>query len=993
MGDKANVTANLSRIQPRLSCAERAVVLFAAFGLAAGFAIGRWGSVPAGLILLASGTILWRIALRRALTKYGDLDSFEIAPLATVIEQASDGMLITDERGTIRYVNPAFTEMTGYTLKEAVGRTPRILKSGKQPPEFYEKLWATLRSGQNWSGELTNRRKDGSLFEEDLNISPVRDRRGVTTGYVAIKRDITERKRQERELRESEEKYRLLVHAIPDLVWTVDSQANPRFLTANVEKLLGFSQQEMYQGGWFKCVHPEDLPGLNETFLEFQSQGGTFRHECRLQRSDGEWIWVQVRAMKMAGGSGLTVGLTTDITERKRAEEAQRASELRYRRLFENNMAGVFRSGWDGRIVDCNDSLARNFGFDSRRELLESGVTATDLYFSPAERDRFLQQLTQHRALTNYEGKFRDRGGKPRWFLLNAIIADDETAGGPLVEGTIIDITERKMAEQRGAEAKEAAEAASRAKSDFLANMSHEIRTPLNGVIGMIDLALDTTLTEEQREYLDISRSSAESLLSVINDILDFSKIEARKLDLERIPFNLREMVAAAMKPLSLRASGKNLELIFEVGREVPHMVTGDPGRLRQVLLNLAGNALKFTEQGEIALHVELLSQSPESVTLRFTVRDTGVGIPLDRQGAIFDAFSQADTSVTRRFGGTGLGLTISKQLISMMNGTIGVKSEPSKGSTFHFTARFGVAGAAPEQPVHASLESLQGLRVLAVDDNQTNRRLLKEILGSWGFEVTLACDGVEALNALKTAATDASPYGLVIADGKMPNMDGFTLVETMKHNAALRAIPVVMLTSAGKRGDAARCREIGVSAYLTKPAGEAEMLEAVLRILAEPDRAGKTALVTRHSIRETRRPLRILVVDDNLVNQKLAVRLLEKHGHSTKSAASGKEAIEQVERSPFDLILMDVQMPEMDGFETTRAIREMEQTTGAHVPIIAMTALAMKADRERCFAAGMDRYISKPISSHELLIAVEEIAVSACQTTQEAGSEVMSLR
>lgn len=967
------------------------MVLFAAFCLAAGFTIGRWGSFPAGLILLASGAISWRIALRRAVTKAGSLASFEVAPLATVIEQASDGMLITDTDGTIRYINPAFTKMTGYTLEEAVGRTPRILKSGKQGPEFYEKLWATLRSGQNWSGEVTNRRKDGSLFEEELNISPVRDRLGVTTGYVAIKRDITERKRQERELRESEEKYRVLVDAIPDMVWTIDGQANPHFITTNVEKLLGFSLEEMYQGGWFGCVHPDDLPGLSEAFLKFQTCGGTFQHECRLQKKDGERIWVQVRAMKMAGGSGLTVGLTTDITERKRAEEAQRVSELRYHRLFDRNMAGVFRTTSTGRILDCNDSLAQTLGYSSSRELMSSVEHSSDLYFDREGRDLFLEQLSARGSLTNHELKFRHRDGTALWLLMNANRDEDPATGGYYIEGTLIDITGRKTAEKRWAEAKEAAEAASRAKSDFLANMSHEIRTPLNGVIGMLDLVLDTGLTQEQHEYLDISRTSAESLLSVINDILDFSKIEARKLDLENIPFNLREMVAAAMKPLGVRASGKNLELILEVGPEVPQTVTGDPGRLRQVLLNLAGNALKFTEQGEIALRVELLSQSPESVTLRFTVSDTGVGIPLDRQRTIFDAFSQADTSVTRRFGGTGLGLTISKQLISMMNGTIGVKSEPSKGSTFHFTARFDLAEAVPERPLRASLESLQGLRVLAVDDNQTNRRLLEQVLSSWGFAATLACDGVEALDALRTAAADARPYSLVIADGKMPNMDGFTLAETIKRDPVLRTVPVVMLTSGGQRGDAARCREIGVSAYLTKPAGEAEMLETVLRILAKPDHAGKTELVTRHSIRETRSPLRILVVDDNIVNQKLAVRLLEKHGHSTQSACSGKVAIEQFERSRFDLILMDVQMPDMDGFEATRAIRKMEQATGAHVPIIAMTALAMKADRERCFEAGMDRYISKPISTHELLIAVEETAVSARQEPQEAESGVLS--
>ena len=441
------------------------------------------------------------------------------------------------------------------------------------------------------------------------------------------------------------------------------------------------------------------------------------------------------------------------------------------------------------------------------------------------------------------------------------------------------------------------------------------------------------------------------------------------------------------MKPLSVRASEKNLELIYEIEPDVPQTIVGDPGRLRQVLLNLAGNALKFTERGEIALRVEVSSQGGESVVLRFTVRDTGVGIPLDRQRSIFEAFSQADTSVTRRFGGTGLGLTISRQLIAMMEGAMGLESEPMKGSTFHFTARFGVAQETMERPLRVPLESLKGLRALAVDDNQTNRRLLEKVLGSWGFEVSLAADGLEALALLRPAALECHPFGVVVADGKMPNMDGLTLAETMKRDPALREIPIVMLTSAGKRGDAARCREIGVSAYLTKPAGEAELLEALLRSLAGPVQTGRpNHLVTRHSIRETHQPLRILVVDDNVVNRRLAGRLLAKHGHLIESAESGKEALQAIERSSFDVILMDVQMPDMDGLEATRAIRRMEQSTGTRIPIIAMTALAMNSDRDRCLAAGMDRYVSKPISANELLIAVEEVAGSAWPALETAG-------
>jgi signal transduction histidine kinase/DNA-binding response OmpR family regulator len=534
-----------------------------------------------------------------------------------------------------------------------------------------------------------------------------------------------------------------------------------------------------------------------------------------------------------------------------------------------------------------------------------------------------------------------------------------------------MEVSERRQAEVESRRAKQVAEAASRAKSEFLANMSHEIRTPLNGVMGMTDLALETELTPEQREYLSTVKMSADSLLTVINDILDFSKIEAGRIDLEVLDFNLRDCLEGTLKTLALRADEKGLELLCEVAPEVPDMVRGDSNRLRQVIINLIGNAIKFTNEGEVVLKVQLDATEGEDRILEFIVSDTGIGIPVEKQALIFEPFSQADTSTTRKYGGTGLGLTISSRLVEMMGGRIRVESLVGRGTQFHFTIRLGVVDArAIDIGEIASPELLRNVKVLVVDDNRTNLRILEGMLKRWEMKPTSVEGGEEALAQLSTARTAGEPFGLILTDMHMPKMDGFSLVENIRRRPELSTITIMMLTSAGHRGDAARCQELGVAAYLLKPIRQSELREAIARVLGAKEQKGAIPLITRYSLQDARDPatfLRVLLAEDNAVNQRLAVRLLEKRGHRVVVAGNGREALEALEKESFDLVLMDVQMPEMDGLAATVAIREKENGTDTHLPVVALTAHAMKGDRERCLTAGMDGYLSKPIRPPEL--------------------------
>ena len=679
---------------------------------------------------------------------------------------------------------------------------------------------------------------------------------------------------------------------------------------------------------------------------------------------------------------------------RHRTRRLHRNTE-RYREMFQRSLAGLYRTTLDGALLECNEAFARIFGYASAEECLQHAVT--DIYQTPEARNAFVARLRAQGQLLGFESVLKRRDGTPVWVLENAILLEDEVDGAPVIEGHLLDITQRKEADAALSKAMEAAEAANKAKSAFLANMSHEVRTPMNGVLGMAELLLQTDMSPDQREQLEIIKISADSLMGVINDVLDFSKIEAGKLDLDAIAFDLRSTLDDTMLALAPRAHQKGLELACEVSPEVPPALFGDPGRLRQIIINLVGNALKFTEQGEVVVMVRSARHEVDRELLEFTVRDTGIGIPLEKQALIFEAFTQADVSTTRRYGGTGLGLTITSNLVDLMGGKIWVESRPGAGSAFHFTIPFETR---PELPAKAQLRDLADLKdatILVVDDNATNRRILDEILVNWGMRPTLVDGGRAALQALARAHYDGRPFTMVLLDYQMPEMDGFEVAARIKNHPELAATTIMMLSSVGERGDAVRCRKLGVAAYLTKPVRQSVLLEAILTVLgaasAPRDPSAEAPLVTRHSLREAQRRLRILLAEDNTVNQVVATRMLEKRGHQVTLAVNGRAALESWETGAFDVILMDIQMPELGGREATVAIRERERTRGGHIPIIAVTASAMKGDRELCFEAGMDGYVSKPLKLEILMEEIDRVTRSAGvggpdERTLAAGSE-----
>ncbi len=664
---------------------------------------------------------------------------------------------------------------------------------------------------------------------------------------------------------------------------------------------------------------------------------------------------------------------------------AYQASERRFRTLASHSPTGIYECDAAGICVYVNDRWCEITGTVPHEVIgqdwsiclraKEAQQILVDWEESVDQQREFAQEL-----------RFEAPDGQVRWALATAVCLLDEQGEVSGYLGNLLDITDRKLAEDEAYQAKAAAEAANRAKSEFLANMSHEIRTPMNGILGMTELTLDSALTQEQRENLGMVKSSADSLLQVINDILDFSKIEAGKLELDPVEFSFRDSLGATVKALGLRTQDKGLELVCQVDPAVPDGLIGDAMRLRQIITNLIGNAIKFTSSGEVAVHVIVDSEQDDSVCLHFSVRDTGIGIPAAKQQAIFESFTQVDASTTRKFGGTGLGLAISSQLVELMSGRLWLESEVGTGSTFHFTAQFQKCRAYGSQ-LQAEVSELAGLSVLIVDDNATNRAMLEITVGQWRMLPTAVGNGVSAVTAMKRATAQGSPFALILLDAYMPDQDGFAVAEQINRDPELSGTTIMMLTSSDRNGEAARCRDLGIACYLRKPISQAELLDAIRTALGTSKRALSEPCLPAEPAPQPQATLRILLAEDNPINQRLAIKALQKRGHTVFLASDGVEALEILEREPVDLVLMDVQMPRMDGLAATAALRARERETGRRLPIVAVTAHAMAGDRELCLAAGMDDYLSKPLRTDELFRVIERLLPGETDSPEETGT------
>jgi len=805
---------------------------------------------------------------------------------------------------------------------------------------------------------------------------------------------------QQAVLEERNERFNQLAEHSGTYIWEVDAAGLYTYVSNVVELILGYSAEELVGRKHFYDLHPESEREVfkKSAFEAFARKERVVNFVNAIRTRDGRIVWVETNGIPRLDGDGELLGYRgadTDVTDRRKAEEALKESEEYFRALTENVSDVIVIMDAKGNLVYESSSHKTMLGYGDG-ELI--GRNVLDFVHLDDQEDltkQFSKLLQKpgsiapvHFRVSHRDGSWRNIEGTCKNLLdfpaVKGIVANyRDVSDRDRVEKELRQTNENLAQQTAFAKTMAAeAEAANAAKSEFLANMSHEIRTPMNGVIGMTSLLLGTRLAPEQREYTKIIRNSGDALLDIINDILDYSKIEAGKLDLEIIDFDLRTTLEEMNDLVALKAYEKGLEFANAIHPDVPSLLRGDPGRLRQILVNLIGNAVKFTEKGEIVIRVKLESENADGVTLRFAVTDTGIGIPKDRMDRLFKSFSQVDGSTTRKYGGTGLGLTISKQLAGMMGGRIGVKSEEGKGSEFWFTADFERQSGVGHKIV-TTPGDIRGKRMLIVDDNETNRYILREQLKSWKCRYTEAASGSEALTLLHHAVTDKDPYEIALLDMQMPGMDGETLGKKIKHDPDLAKTILVLLTSIGQRGDAGRLKEIGFSAYLTKPLKQSQLYDCLATVSGTYKKKSNEQapdIVTRHSIaEEQKRRIRILLAEDNVINQKVATSILGKLGYHADTVANGLEAVKALEMIPYDIVLMDCQMPEMDGYEATGEIRNSESKVLDHkVVVIAMTANAMQGDQEKCLKAGMDDYLTKPVKPQDLSDMLEKWIVGS---------------
>jgi PAS domain S-box-containing protein len=882
---------------------------------------------------------------------------------------------------------------------------------------------------REYESEYRVRTRDGGARWHLARGTVLRDAKGKPVRFIGTSTDITDLKQSDEALQASERRFRLFVDHAADAFFLTDAQG--RVLDANHRacEARGYTREELLGMPPYDFVSDFD-PILVEDRVRRLLEGETIVFEDAYRRKDGTVFPVEVRAKAFwEGDRAYIVYLPRDMTDRKRAEAVLRESEERFRQLAEN-VRGVFwlQEGEWQRLLYISPAYEEFWGrtCQSLYEQPRSWIESVHL----EDRDRVLAHFAQQNRGAPTETDFRITrpDGTMRWMRCRAFPLKNQAGEVYRVGGLVEDITERKQFEEELRRARDAAEAANHAKDEFLANVSHEIRTPMNAILGMTELVLDTPLDEGQRQSLKTVKSAADSLLGIINDLLDFSKIEAGKIELVPIDFSVRGTVGDTLRALATRAHKKGLELIYQVQPDVPDALIGDAGRLRQVLLNLVGNAVKFTDDGEVVVQVKSEIRNPKSATnpkheipmsqtcesevsdlghselgfvsdfefrdsdfpgdvlLHFEVKDTGIGIPPDQQSRIFRAFEQEDTSTTRRYGGTGLGLTIAARLVALMGGAITVDSAPGRGSTFAFTACFGRQPNPPAPEPAQPPVSLHNLPVLVVDDNATNRHILAEWLRGWRMNPTAVSDGMAAMDALWHGAANGRPYALVLLDARMPNADGLSVAAMIRERMELAATRIILLTSGERPGDPARVRELQIDAQLLKPVQQDELLETMYRVMSRDRVSGRVVndewsggsnqrsvpLTAQHA--PLTMPLHILVAEDNELSAQVLEQSLVRQGHRVRLASTGRQALALAQQGGFDVLLLDVHMPELDGFEVVQAVRERELSRGGHLPIVALTARSRKEDRARCLAAGMDEFLTKPIHPADLLAAIERV-------------------
>ena len=911
------------------------------------------------------------------------------ARMQAITDSAHDAIAMMDPEGRVSYWNPAAERMFGHTRAEAIGQyLHTFLAPSRYVDRFRSAFSSFLETGTGAAMgkpiDLEGRRGDGREFPVQLSLSAVRLH--GRWHAVGVLRDVTEQKRAQEALRDSEEKHRLLIENSQDIIYTLTSDAIFTFVSPAWTMLLGHVEAQVVGQPLGRFVHPGDL-GCYLEFLSSIAQGSCAQDsvEYRVQDLYGEWFWHASSAVPLRDAAGTVVGfegIARDITAQKKAEDAIE----RFRIGFEQGAVGQSLTSLDGRFMQVNDALAGMLGYaaDELAGRRMDELTHPDYVSASAAAQT---ELIARKGARRFESRYITQTGDLVWADVNvALVCNGKGEPDYFVE-TFVDVTARKEAEEeltatnvalgqamtRAIELAAEADTANQAKSEFLANMSHEIRTPMNGVIGMTGLLLDTSLDSDQRRYAEVVRTSAESLLAILNDILDFSKIEAGKLGLETLDFDLRSLLNDFAALLAVRAQKADLEFICAAAPDVPGHLSGDPGRLRQILLNLAGNAVKFTHHGEVAVRVALEWETDSDVMLRFSVKDTGIGIPADKQPALFQKFTQADASTSRKYGGTGLGLAISKELAELMGGEIGLISREGEGSEFWFTAQ--LAKQATRENAALPPARLDGVRILVVDDNASSREVLTSQLTAWGVRSDEAADGETALRFLRLARDQNDPYAAAIVDMQMPGMAGSDLARAIKADETLAPIRLVLMTALGARGNTDELAYIE-AAYLSKPVRQSDFFDCLAAVVAGQAAPGVAQAPVGDDAAQglaARGRARILLAEDNTTNQLVALGILHKLGMHADAVANGVEAVRSLEAIPYDLVLMDVQMPEMDGLEATRRIRDPQSSVkNRAIPIVAMTANALQGDRERCLEAGMNGYVTKPVSPSALAEALD---------------------